>query len=242
MAKEERISLHNGDSALGEGLADDIQRRIFSGDLAVGSWLRHGALAEEYGISRTPVREALLILQARGSVVIERNRGAQVRTPSARAMRELADVIAELEGYGAALAAERIRDDQLDRLDDAWRGYRDAIEAYVERPSDPKREELGSRWFEANARFHSEITEAAGNRQLKMVLEDVDRKFPAGLTYTPLSGDSRLLLQNADEHDQIASAIRSHDPVAAREAMSGHIRTAGRLVARWFEDEFERES
>lgn len=230
-----------GDAAFGERLADEIHGKILLGEYADGSWLRHGALADEYGVSRTPVREALRILQARGAVEIRRNRGAQVRAPSPRDVRELADVRAELEGYAAELAAERIRDEQLDRLDAFWHGYRDAVEEFILKPSGSRRERLGRRWFEANREFHRLIQEAAGNRQLANLLEDVYGRFPHAVTYAALSGDSRLLRRNAEEHDRIAAAIRDRDPAAARAAMRDHVGNAGAIIARWSEDQLERD-
>src|SRR5215218_10200223 len=107
------------DAALVDRLAATIQARVLSGEFASGSRLRQESLAAEFGVSRTPVREALRKLQAAGIVQLEPRRGARVRGPSAREVREAYEVRAELEGLAAALAAERIRDEELRRLHQA---------------------------------------------------------------------------------------------------------------------------
>ena len=86
------------DAALVDRLASTIQARVLSGEIPTGSRLRQETLASEFGVSRTPVREALRKLQAGGLVQLEPNRGAVVRGPSAREVREAYEVRAELEG------------------------------------------------------------------------------------------------------------------------------------------------
>ena len=92
--------------ALVDRLAAAIHARVLAGDIPTGSRLRQESLATEFGVSRTPVREALRKLQADGVIELEPNRGAVVRGPSGREVREAYEVRAELEG----LAAEHIRD------------------------------------------------------------------------------------------------------------------------------------
>jgi DNA-binding GntR family transcriptional regulator len=106
-------------SPLVDRLAGAIQTRVLSGDVPVGTRLRQEALAEEFGVSRTPVREALRKLQSTGLVELLPNRGAVVRGPSAREIREAYEVRAELEGLAAELAAGRISDADLLRLREA---------------------------------------------------------------------------------------------------------------------------
>src|SRR3954462_8704680 len=101
------------DAALVDRLASSIRQRVLSGEFPSGSRLRQEALAEEFGVSRTPVREALRQLQATGMGEVQPNRGAVVRGASARDIRENLEVRAELEAYAAELAAERVRDEHL---------------------------------------------------------------------------------------------------------------------------------
>jgi DNA-binding GntR family transcriptional regulator len=172
-------------------------------------------------------------------VEVVRNRGARVIGPSPRALRDLADVRAELEGYAAALAAERIRDDQLEQLRDAWRAYRDAIAEFLDDPDELRRRESGERWMQANERFHGLVLDGAGNRQIRISIEDLQRRMPRNISYAALSGDSRLLLRSVDQHELIVESIANHDAVAARTAMSESIRGTAALVARYYEDQVE---
>src|SRR5262249_51891998 len=114
------------DAALVDRLAATIQARVLSGEFATGSRLRQESLATEFGVSRTPVREALRKLQAAGIVQLEPRRGARVRGPSAREVREAYEVRAELEGLAAGLAADRIRDEELRRLREAQEMFEDS--------------------------------------------------------------------------------------------------------------------
>src|ERR1700722_19372638 len=97
-------------------LADRISAKISAGDYPPGSRLRQEALAEEFSVSRTPIREALRQLEVKGIIQHLPNQGATVRAPNAREIREAYQVRAELEGLAAALAIERITDEQLERM------------------------------------------------------------------------------------------------------------------------------
>jgi DNA-binding GntR family transcriptional regulator len=220
-----------------ERLAAEIQARVLSGDVPVGSRLRQEALAEEFGVSRTPVREALRQLQATGIVELLPNRGAVVRGPSAREIREAYEVRAELEGLAAERAAERISDRDLVQLREAEALFRESVASLIERRARrpaPWRDE--SVWVRANDLFHQAILEAAGNRRLSDTIADLHRSFPRDLTWAALSQSSRLLAENVEQHAQILEAIERRDPNEARRRMIEHIRSAGELVTLNFEE------
>ena len=101
-------------------------RRACSRRAPAGTRLRQEALAEEFGVSRTPIREALRKLQASGLVELP-NRGAVVRGLSPREIRDAYEVRAELEGLAAELAAQRISHEQLERLQRARAQFREAL-------------------------------------------------------------------------------------------------------------------
>src|SRR4051812_50150764 len=113
--------------ALVDKLASDLQRRVLSGEFPSGTRLRQSALAAEFGVSRTPIREALRKLQAGGLIELQPHRGALVRGLSAREIRDAYEVRAELEALAADLAAVRIRHDQLDRLRAAQAQFRESL-------------------------------------------------------------------------------------------------------------------
>lgn len=223
------------DAAFSDRLVVELQRRILLGEVPVGSWLRHGTIAEEFGVSRTPVREALRVLQAQGIVTIVKNRGARVNGHSGRDIRELGEVRAELEGLAAELAADRIDDDQLDRVQDAWRGFETAIGKLTAAAPEPT-PEAGEMWVRANDAFHGVIIEASGNHQLGVTIGELSRRLPRNVSYNVYARKARLLRQNIDEHRAVADAIARHDGLGAREAMKAHILSSAESMARFAED------
>jgi DNA-binding GntR family transcriptional regulator len=230
-------SMHDGDgSPLVDRLAAAIQSRILSGSIPIGARLRQEALAEEFGVSRTPVREALRKLQAAGTVELLPHRGAVVRGPSARDIREAYEVRAELEGLAAELAATRISDQHLRRLREAEALFRKSVTTLVARPG-PRRPDWtdSSSWVQANDLFHQAILEAAANGRLTATIADLHRSFPRDLTWAALSGNSRLLEENVEQHAAILSGIERGNPEEARRRMVEHVRSAGELIARHFE-------
>ena len=219
-----------------DDLAAILQERILSGAIPTGTWLRQERLAGEFGVSRTPVREALRGLQAQGIVEVVPNRGALVCGPTLRDIREAYAVRAELEGYAAELAADWVRDDQLKRIQEAEEIFErsaaestqldgDGLSAATERPE----------WARANDLFHEAILEAAGNQRLTETVRALHRSFPRNVTWSTLSGNRRLLQENIDQHRAIAGAITRRDPPGAREVMTFHVRRSGELVALRYE-------
>jgi DNA-binding GntR family transcriptional regulator len=218
-------------------LAAEIQSRVLSGEIATGTRLRQESLASEFGVSRTPVREALRQLQSSGLVAVEPNRGAVVRGPSPREIREAYAVRAELEGFAAEHAVAHINDAQLDQLREAERLFRHSIEDLIEtrRSGGDRGWSTESDWERANTLFHGVIQEAAGNRQLLNLIAHLHQRFPRDLTWSALNGNSHLLAENIDQHRRILAAIEARDPVEARVAMTEHVRAAGELIARRLE-------
>ena len=223
--------------ALVDKLASDLQRRVLSGDIPSGTWLRQSALAAEFGVSRTPIREALRKLQAGGFVELQPHRGALVRGLSTREIRQAYEVRAELEALAAELAATRIRHDQLDRLNDAQEQFRGGlavtIDAREKRSGNGNDQALS--WGRANDQFQLVIQEAAGNDVLVAQLAHLHRSFPRDLSKIVLSESTPLLRANVLEHEEIVAALERRDATAARELMRRHVRHAGELVTLRFE-------
>jgi DNA-binding GntR family transcriptional regulator len=222
---------HHG---LVDRLAAAIQSRVVSGEIPTGSRLRQETLAAEFGVSRTPVREALRKLQSSGLVVVEPNKGALVRGPSPREVREAYAVRAELEGFAAEHAVEHIGDAQLDTLREAERLFRHSIQKVIDdrRRGVEQHWSSESEWERANNVFHQVIQEAAGNGQLLEAIAHLHLRFPRVLTWSELSRSTRLLEENTEQHRGILAAIEARDPAEARRRMSEHVRSAGELVAR----------
>ena len=214
-------------ASLSDQLVAVLHRRVLAGDIPVGTWLRHDALAAEFKISRTPVREALRILSAQGIVTIMPNRGAQVNGQSGRDIREIGQVRAELEGLAATLACDHINDEQSQRMTSSWDDFRRSLDADVNIQAE--------RWMASNDEFHSVILEAAGNRQLAMSISDLRRRLPHNVSFGTYAGNSRLIAKNLAEHEAIADAILASDAPRARELMVAHIRNSNDAIARWVE-------
>jgi DNA-binding GntR family transcriptional regulator len=220
---------------LSEDLAEEIQRRILDGRIPLGSWLRQDALAQEFAVSRTPIREAFRALHGQGIIDMVPHRGARVRGPTPRDIRENYEVRAELEAYAAALAAERIPDQALAPLREANQMFDTLVRDYLaERLAE---EDAAVTWMRANEQFHSTIVAGADNRQLTVSVHDLYRRFPRNMTFRALSGHSHLLKVNVDEHASITDAIENRDPERAQREMRSHLRRAADLVSRWFEND-----
>lgn len=220
-------------AALVDQLASKLRDQILSGELDIGSQLRQSTLAEQFEVSRTPIREALRKLESEGLVELIPHRGALVRGPTPREIREAYEVRAELEGLAAERAADWITEEQLRRLAEANRRFQD----YASEASDMASEDIKHtrKWVEANDTFHEVIQEAARNDMLMQTIGGLHRAFPRNLTGIALGRDPRLVKQNAAEHARILDAIESRDGAAARSAMTDHVRRSGEIVAMWFE-------
>lgn len=210
---------------------------MLRGEIASGTKLRQESLAAEFGVSRTPVREALRKLQASGLVELAPHRGAVVRGPSAREIREAYVVRAELEGLAAELATALVTEEQLVALRASVALFRSSMGDLIER-----RRRGGSRtpadldnWTRANDSFHQGIQEAAGNQRLRTMLFDLHLSFPRDLTGLVLGESTRLLQENVEQHASILEAIERQDAAAARGRMVEHIHRAGELIVLRFE-------
>lgn len=219
------------ESDLAVRVADVIQSRIARGELPTGSWLRQSTLAQEFAVSRTPIREALQTLRARGVVELIPNRGARVRLPTVREIREAYFLRAELEGLAAELAAELISQAQLDRLREAERLFEESVAAFAAGRPESEDGRTHRAWVAANDLFHEVLQEASCNTLLAATIERLHRSFPRNLTWGVLD-DLRLLEENVGQHRLIREAIEARDGAAARRLMVAHVKGSGELIAR----------
>jgi len=225
--------------ALVDKLAAQLQARVLDGDLLPGTRLRQEALAAEFGVSRTPIREALRKLQASGLVDLRPNRGALVRGLTPREIRDAYAVRAELEGLAAEVAALRIQQTQIERLHRAQAQFRESL-SRMRNSTRNGRRRLSERdievWGNANDEFHQVIQEAAGNEVLAATLRHLHRSFPRGLSRLVLRESTSLLAANVAEHEAVLEAIERNDSAAARTLMQQHVIRAGALVTVRFEE------
>lgn len=222
------------DESLVDEIAANIRARIMNGEFAIGTPLRQAALAEEFGVSRTPIREALRQLQNGGLIEVLPNRGAVIRVPTPWEVREAYEVRAELEGMAARRAAERITRTQLGTLRKSNEVLRKALERSLR--SDQQLREAGSPDTQAaNDSFHTIICAAAGNEWLTAMVGRINESFPRNVSSLALAGNERHRQENVAEHDEIIAAFEAGDATRAREAMHAHIMSAGEYLAAWYE-------
>ncbi len=205
--------------ALYEQVAERLRARIYAHDLAPGAWIDEQALAAEYGISRTPLREALKVLAAEGLVLLKPRRGCYVVEPSERDLDEIFPVIALLEGRCAQEAAAKASATDLRRLA--------AIHAELERHAAAND---ADRFFEANQAFHDAVQELAGNRWLKQLIADARRVIK--LTRRDSLRLEGRLRQSLAEHKGILAALQGRDADQAGRLMHDHILSGRAALAK----------
>jgi DNA-binding GntR family transcriptional regulator len=203
-------------------VADQLRGRIFDGELPPGTFLDEPTLAQDMGISRTPLREALKVLTAEGLVRHEPRRGCFVAEVTEQDLDEIFPVIALLEGRCAHEAALHATDADLE-----------ALEALHDRLSRQARARRINDYYETNFAIHEAIIGLAGNRWLAQVIGDL-RKILRLARQRQLHAPGRLA-QSLSEHMAVFAALKARDAQGADAAMRTHItrqREALRELAR----------
>jgi len=216
-ARQDSLSLSA--PALYEQVAERLRSRIYAHELAPGAWVDEQAIASEYGISRTPLREALKVLASEGLVTLKPRRGCYVTELSEQDLDEIFPVMALLEGRCAHEATRKATDDDLKLLAD--------IHADLERHAAAND---ADHFFEANQQFHDALQELAGNRWLGQLIEET-RKF-IKLTRRDSLNLAGRLRQSLAEHRKILAAVQQRDPDAAARCMHEHILSGRAALAK----------
>ncbi|HTY04798.1 MAG TPA: GntR family transcriptional regulator [Rhodocyclaceae bacterium] len=205
--------------ALYEQVAERLRGRIFAHELAPGAWIDEQAIAAEYGISRTPLREALKVLASEGLVTLRPRRGCYVTELSEQDLDEIFPVMALLEGRCAREATVKAAAADLRRLAD--------IHAALERHAAAND---ADHFFEANQDFHDMLQELAGNRWLRQLIKET-RKFIKLTRRDSLNLDGRLR-QSLAEHREILAAVQHRKPADADRLMREHILSGRAALAK----------
>jgi DNA-binding GntR family transcriptional regulator len=195
--------------ALYEEVAELLRQRIFSRELPPGSWIDELKLAEEYGISRTPLREALKVLATEGLVTMKVRRGAYVTEVSERDLADVYHLLALLESDAAGVVATQATDAQLKELQALHRELEKAV---------ARRE----RFFEINEAFHMRLLEIANNRWRDQMVADL-RKVMKLNRHNSLLKSGRIE-ESLAEHRAIMDALVARDPEASVQRMREHFR------------------
>lgn len=198
----------------------EIRQLILDGKYAAGARLKEEQLAETVGASRTPIREALLRLQAEGLVEFVTNRGAFVTEWTAEDLRSIYELRALLEGYGARLAALHAPASDIaalsvlaERMHDAWA---------------KRRARAVDEISQLNNQFHRLLLQSGGNTRLEPMqrgLVQIPLVVRTFRRYTPEETERSL-----GHHSEIVEAVRARDPDWAQAVMSAHILAARQVL------------
>lgn len=201
-----------------------IREAITQGRLEPGARLKEETLAAELGLSRTPIREALLLLQSEGLVEAVPNRGAFVRSYDPADLRDMYELRALLEGHAAKLAAERIAGAQLKEL----RASCARFERLVERAAEPTTATVRELVRE-NGVFHDTVLAAAANERLAGMVRQVVAIPLVYKSYVWYSPDQ--VRASALAHAALVEAFEERDAVRAESLMREHISHASDVLA-----------
>lgn len=193
--------------ALYEQVAEQLRQRIFRRELEPGAWIDELKIAEEYGISRTPLREALKVLAAEGLVTMKLRRGAYVTEVSRKDISDVYRLLSLLEADAAAEVAGKATDEQLQRLQQTH-------EALKQNTADAER------FFALNESFHMQILDIADNRWRNQLVADL-RKVMKLNRHKSLFKQGRIE-DSLAEHEAIMQALLKRDPKIAMSAVQQH--------------------
>jgi DNA-binding GntR family transcriptional regulator len=194
-----------------EEVAELLRQRIFdakAGDLEPGAWIDELKLAEEYGISRTPMREAIKLLAAEGLVTMKMRRGAYVTEVNAKDLRDVFHLMALLEADAASLVARNATRAQLQELQD--------LHAELEKSTQDR-----VRFFRVNEAFHMKLMEIADNRWRDQILADLRKVMKLSRAQSLLKAGR--IEQSLAEHTALMKTLLKRDSAGAAAAMREHI-------------------
>jgi len=196
--------------ALYEEVAELLRQRIFNRELAPGSWIDELKLAEEYGISRTPLREALKVLATEGLVTMKVRRGAYVTEVSDSDLANVYHLLALLESDAAEVVATKATDAQIRELQSLHNELEKAVK---------NRE----RFFEINEAFHMRLLEIANNRWRDQMVADL-RKVMKLNRHNSLLKSGRIE-ESLIEHRAIMAALVARDAAETAQRMREHFKS-----------------
>jgi DNA-binding GntR family transcriptional regulator len=212
------------ESTKADDIAVLIEEAIVSGELAPGSVLRQEQLSERFGVSRTPVREALRKLAALGLVSFEPNRGVRVRTLSHEDLREAFLVRAELEALVTEVAAQKLTPEVLAELDECEKRFARLTKEVRSHDPGGARRSLMADWMRANHAFHDVLYRTADMPYVESVAKAARRTFSGPAVWAPSDDHlDHLYERNQAEHRAIRGALEAGSVAGARELAHEHV-------------------
>jgi DNA-binding GntR family transcriptional regulator len=202
---------------LHEDVAEHLRTMITEETLAEGSRVDEVELCALLDISRTPLREALKVLQSEGLISIEPHKGARVTAMSEADLGELFDVLSGLERLAAELAAQRASDEELE----AFRALNDEMETQY-RARDPRA------YFALNLQVHQRVIDLSGNRQLMRVHSLLSGRTRRG-RYSSTLSDAHWD-ESVQEHNALVQALLARDGKQAGRILFDHVIKTGDTI------------
>jgi DNA-binding GntR family transcriptional regulator len=196
--------------ALAVELTDRLRSMIMEGELKPGEKVPERELTQRFGVSRTPVREAVKVLAAEGLVVLLQNRGAIVSKLTVAELEEVFPVLAALEGVAGELACRSASDAEIA----AVRRLNDRMHEAFEHSDRPA-------YFDINQKIHAAILAAARNATLSNQHQMVARRANRARYQANLTVDRWR--QALDEHDAIMAALEARDGATLGRLMKEHM-------------------
>ena len=199
--------------ALYEEVAESLRQRIFNRELAPGSWIDELKIAEAFGISRTPLREALKVLAAEGLVTMKVRRGAYVTEVSEQDLAEVYHLLSLLESDAAGTVAAKANPAELAELQ--------VLHQQLEAAATPGQQDR-EQFFRINEQFHMRLLDIASNRWSRQMVVDL-RKVMKLNRHNSLLKSGRIE-ESLAEHRRLMAALAQRDAVAAAARMQEHFR------------------
>lgn len=212
--KSRQIERHQ---TLREKILETIREAILKGELKPGEKVAEPELAERFGISRTPIREAFRQLESEGYLTVIPRKGAVVAALSERDVQEFYAIKSILEGYAAELAAKNLSDKDLAKLE----AINDKLREIAEE-GDVKA------FYRVHNEFHETFLKAADNSKLYELIQQLGMKF-SRLRMASLSVSGRMAISVA-EHDKLLDAFRRHDAKSAENLVKKTAAIGGKVL------------
>lgn len=202
-------------SPLSRQVREVLEELIISHELPPGSKLTEMGLAEQLGVSRGPLREAIRVLEGRGWVEVRPNRGAHVRIPTPEEVLDFFAVFELLESEAARLAAINIDDTGLREVEKVFGEGLRAAEAHDFHEVD-----------QANTAFHAAVRRQCGNQELVRLLADLEKRARWYFRAVALPRSRASWM----EHEELLTALRAGDPELATATSRRHVSQTARAV------------
>lgn len=225
-----RLDSVRQDASLKEQIFTSLRSAIIDGRLIAGNLYSVQSLANDLGVSRTPVREALIDLEARGMVSFERNQGVRVLETSVHDLKEILTLRVLLEVPATFRAAEQATAEMLEELLQLVESA-EALTSGV----DALTKAQYQRVLENDRRFHATLLQGSGNRRLAEYVDHLRDLLAMRGLYTVDA--QRDLRQYLSQHREIYDAVKRGDGSAAARNMREHLINTGRLLLRRAGDE-----